>query len=210
MPIGFIGLGMMGAGMASNLQKAGHKLVVHDLKRQAASHHLAAGADWADSPRAVAAACDVVFTSLPAPPDVEAVGFGENGLVHGFRKGSVWFDLSTNSVSLVRHEPSGMFIATMTASRQGTGTGIYASLSRDLIAWSEPVLVRAVPIFQGVTCNDTFSVGYPALLDPASTTRNFETIGAQGWLFMTRYNLHICRVGSDRDLVRVPVTIAAR
>ena len=102
MPIGFIGLGMMGAGMASNLQKAGHKLVVHDLRRQSASHHLAAGADWADSPRAVAEACDVVFTSLPAPPDVEAVCFGENGMVHGFHKGSVWFDLSTNSVSLVR------------------------------------------------------------------------------------------------------------
>jgi 3-hydroxyisobutyrate dehydrogenase len=102
MPIGFIGLGMMGSGMASNLQKAGHKLVVHDLKRQAASHHLTAGAEWADSPRAVAAVCDIVFTSLPAPPDVEAVGFGENGLVHGFRKGAVWFDLSTNSVSLVR------------------------------------------------------------------------------------------------------------
>jgi hypothetical protein len=115
----------------------------------------------------------------------------------------------TNSVSLVRHQPSGTFIATMTASRPGTGTGIYASLSRDLIAWSEPVLVRAVPIFQGVTCNDVFSVGYPALLDPASTTRNFETVGAQGWLFMTRYNLHNCRVGSDRDLVRVPVAIAA-
>ncbi len=102
MPIGFIGLGMMGAGMASNLQKAGHKLVVHDLRRQSASHHLAAGADWADSPRAVAEACDVVFTSLPAPPDVEAVAFGKDGLVDGCRKGSVWFDLSTNSVSLVR------------------------------------------------------------------------------------------------------------
>ena len=102
MPIGFIGLGMMGAGMASNLQKAGHKLVVHDLRRQSASHHLNAGADWADSPRAVAEQCDVVFTSLPAPPDVEAVCFGEKGLAQGFRKGSVWFDLSTNSVSLVR------------------------------------------------------------------------------------------------------------
>jgi 3-hydroxyisobutyrate dehydrogenase len=102
MPIGFIGLGMMGAGMASNLQKAGHKLVVHDLRRQSASHHLNAGADWVDSPRAVAEQCDVVFTSLPAPPDVEAVCFGENGLARGFRKGSVWFDLSTNSVSLVR------------------------------------------------------------------------------------------------------------
>ena len=102
MPIGFIGLGMMGAGMASNLQKAGHKLVVHDLRRQSASHHLAAGAEWADSPRAVAEKCEVVFTSLPTPPDVEAVGFGDNGLVHGFSKGGVWFDLSTNSVSLVR------------------------------------------------------------------------------------------------------------
>ena len=70
MPIGFIGLGMMGAGMASNLQKAGHKLVVHDLRRQSASHHLNAGADWAESPRVVAEQCDVVFTSLPAPPDV--------------------------------------------------------------------------------------------------------------------------------------------
>ena len=44
MKIGFIGLGMMGAGMASNLQKAGHDLVVHDLTRQAASKHLNAGA----------------------------------------------------------------------------------------------------------------------------------------------------------------------
>ncbi len=102
MQIGFIGLGMMGAGMASNLQKAGHKLVVHDLRRQAASHHLAAGAEWADSPSAVAAACDVVFTSLPTPADVEKVCFGENGLAQGFHANSVWFDLSTNAVSLVR------------------------------------------------------------------------------------------------------------
>ena len=54
MKIGFIGLGMMGAGIASNLQKGGHDLVVHDLTRQAASKHLNAGATWADSPRAVA------------------------------------------------------------------------------------------------------------------------------------------------------------
>ena len=42
--VGFIGLGTMGGRMATNLQKAGYKLVVHDLHRQAASHHLAAGA----------------------------------------------------------------------------------------------------------------------------------------------------------------------
>jgi 3-hydroxyisobutyrate dehydrogenase-like beta-hydroxyacid dehydrogenase len=102
MQIGFIGLGMMGAGMASNLQKAGHQLIVHDLSRQAASRHLADGATWADSPRAVAGTVDLVFTSLPTPADVEKVGTGEDGLLSGFRKGAAWFDLSTNAVSVVR------------------------------------------------------------------------------------------------------------
>ncbi|MEA2777396.1 MAG: 3-hydroxyisobutyrate dehydrogenase [Acetobacteraceae bacterium] len=102
MKVGFIGLGMMGSGMASNLQKAGHDLVVHDLTRQAASKHLNAGASWAETPRAVAEACDIVFTSLPTPADVQKVGTGENGLIEGFRKGSAWFDLSTNAVDVVR------------------------------------------------------------------------------------------------------------
>ena len=99
MKIGFIGLGMMGAGMASNLQKAGHELVVHDLTRQAASKHLNAGATWVESPRAVAQACDLVFTSLPTPADVRQVG---SGLLEGFRSGAAWFDLSTNAVDVVR------------------------------------------------------------------------------------------------------------
>jgi 3-hydroxyisobutyrate dehydrogenase-like beta-hydroxyacid dehydrogenase len=102
MKIGFIGLGMMGAGMASNLQKAGHQLIVNDLTRQAASKHLNDGAIWADSPRDVAEACDIVFTSLPTPADVQAVGTGESGLIEGFRGGSAWFDLSTNAVDVVR------------------------------------------------------------------------------------------------------------
>jgi 3-hydroxyisobutyrate dehydrogenase-like beta-hydroxyacid dehydrogenase len=102
MTIGFIGLGLMGRGMAANLQKAGHKIIVHDLSRQAASSHLQNGAQWAETPRALAEACDVVFTSLPTPQDVEAVGFGENGLAQGFRKGAAWFDLTTNAVDVVR------------------------------------------------------------------------------------------------------------
>jgi 3-hydroxyisobutyrate dehydrogenase len=102
MKIGFIGLGMMGAGMASNLQKAGHDLMVHDLTRQAASQHLGAGAAWAETPRAVAEACDLVFTSLPTPADVQKVGLGEDGLLSGLRRGAAWFDLSTNAVDVVR------------------------------------------------------------------------------------------------------------
>jgi len=102
MKIGFIGLGMMGSGMAANLQKAGHDLVVHDLRRAAAEPYLAKGAVWADSPRAVAEAAEVVFTSLPGPPEVEAVALGENGLLGGMSRGNAYFDLSTNSPTMVR------------------------------------------------------------------------------------------------------------
>jgi 3-hydroxyisobutyrate dehydrogenase-like beta-hydroxyacid dehydrogenase len=100
--VGFIGLGTMGGRMAENLQKAGYKLVVHDLHRQAASHHLNAGATWAETPRAVASQSDVIFTSLPEPPDVEAVALGADGLIGGIKPGAAWFDLSTNAPSVVK------------------------------------------------------------------------------------------------------------
>ena len=102
MKVGFIGVGTMGAGMASNMQKGGNELIVNDLTRQAASRHLAAGATWAETPKDVGAVCDVVFTSLPTPADVIKVGTGENGLMEGLKPGSAWFDLSTNAVDVVR------------------------------------------------------------------------------------------------------------
>jgi 3-hydroxyisobutyrate dehydrogenase len=100
--VGFVGLGTMGSRMAGNLQKAGFKLVVHDLHRQAASHHLDAGARWADNARALAGAADVIFSSLPEPRDVETVALGADGLIAGIKPGAAWFDLSTNSPSVVR------------------------------------------------------------------------------------------------------------
>ena len=100
--VGFIGLGTMGGKMAANLQKAGFKLVVHDLHRQAASHHLNAGAVWADSPRALAGQVDVIFSSLPEPADVEAVALGPDGLISGMKTDAAYFDLSTNSPAVVK------------------------------------------------------------------------------------------------------------
>ena len=100
--VGFIGLGTMGGPMAANLQKAGYKLVVHDLHRQAASHHLAAGAQWAESPGALARNADVIFSSLPEPSDVETVALGPDGLISGMKPGAAYFDLSTNAPSLVK------------------------------------------------------------------------------------------------------------
>jgi 3-hydroxyisobutyrate dehydrogenase len=96
--VGFVGLGTMGGKMATNLLKAGYKVVVHDLHRQAASHHLQEGAEWADTPRALAEKSDVILTSLPEPADVERVALGAEGV----KKGAAYFDLSTNSQSVVK------------------------------------------------------------------------------------------------------------
>ena len=102
MRVGFIGLGTMGAGMAANLARAGHELVVHDARREAAEPFLSNRAVWADSPKAVGEAADVVFLSLPGPPEVAAVAAGADGLVEGLRPGGTVFDLSTNSPTAMR------------------------------------------------------------------------------------------------------------
>ncbi len=101
MQVGFIGLGTMGASMAANLQKAGYKLVVNDVRKEAAAPHLKAGAVWAATPREVAANSQVMFTSLPGPPEVEAVALGPDGLIEGIGKDAAYFDLSTNARALV-------------------------------------------------------------------------------------------------------------
>lgn len=102
MKIGFIGIGAMGRGMAANLQDAGNELVVHDARKEAAAAYIDRGAEWADSPTELAAEVDLVFTSLPTPQDVEAVAMGKDGLAEGFRPGATWFDLTTNSVDVIR------------------------------------------------------------------------------------------------------------
>jgi len=99
MKVGFIGLGIMGGSMALNVKAAGHELIVHDLRREAAAPHLKAGAQWADGPRQVAQQSEIVFTSLPGPPETEAVGAA---LLEGMRPDAAWFDLSTNSPTVVR------------------------------------------------------------------------------------------------------------
>ena len=102
MRIAFIGLGNMGGPMALNLLKAGHTLIVHDIRREAAAPQLAQGAKWADSAKAAAREGELILTSLPGPKDVEAVALGPDGIIHGAVAGSVYADLSTGSPTVMR------------------------------------------------------------------------------------------------------------
>lgn len=102
MEIGFIGLGAMGGNMAARLQSAGHRLTIYDQRRSAGEAHEGCGAIWADTPAKVAEASELVFASLPGPPEIEATGLGPSGILQGLRPSGTYIDLSTNSPSMAR------------------------------------------------------------------------------------------------------------
>lgn len=102
MRIGFIGLGMMGHHMVANLQKAGHELVVYDVRRAAGKDALSRGGRWAETPADAARQSEIVMTSLPGPKEVELVALGDNGIMSGATRGTIYVDLSTSSPTLIR------------------------------------------------------------------------------------------------------------
>ena len=93
--IGFIGLGIMGKPMSKNLLKAGYKLVVYDINKQAVLELVQTGAEEGYSPADVASRSDVIITMLPNSPEVREVVTGVNGLIYGVRTGSVFIDMSS-------------------------------------------------------------------------------------------------------------------
>jgi 2-hydroxy-3-oxopropionate reductase len=93
--IGYIGLGIMGGGIARNLMKAGHELVVHNRSQAIVDEFVSAGAQRGSSPKDVATQVDFVFTNLPDTPDVEQVVLGKDGIIEGAHDGLIYIDNST-------------------------------------------------------------------------------------------------------------------
>lgn len=101
MNVGFIGLGTMGIGMASSVARAGYPMLVHDKLKESAAPLLEAGARWAEFAGDVGRASDVVFTSLPGPKEMQEIGLSPDGLLESMKPGSTWFDLTTNSPTVL-------------------------------------------------------------------------------------------------------------
>lgn len=98
--IGWIGTGVMGSSMCGHLIAAGFSATVFNRSRDKAQSLLDKGAKWADSPKAVAEASDVVFSIVGFPSDVRAVILGPDGALAGCRAGSVLVDMTTSEPSL--------------------------------------------------------------------------------------------------------------
>jgi 3-hydroxyisobutyrate dehydrogenase len=153
MKIGFIGVGNIGAPIAGQLLTAGHALVVNDLRREAASALLAAGAGWADTPAAIAAECDAVATCLPGPKEMERVCLGPGGLVEHLRPGALYIDHTTNAPALVRRVHTLLAAKDVMMLDAPVSGGMEGAQTRDLLVMAggdTAAFERARPILDAI------------------------------------------------------------
>lgn len=151
MKVGFVGLGHMGAPMSRNVLAAGHDLLVHDLRREAAAGLEVAGAGWAATPREVAAAREAVIPMLPAPAHVERVLLGPDGLLSGLAPGSVWIDMSTSVPAVAdRVRAVAGDAAVLDAPVSGMTAGARAGTLQIFVGGEEAVFRRVRPLLEAM------------------------------------------------------------
>jgi len=151
--IGFIGLGIMGHGMAHNLLKAGFSLTVWNRTASKAESLVEAGASAGQNPADVAANSDIIVICVSDTPDVEAVILGENGLLHGLKPGSLVIDCSTISPIVTRNlaqklaeKETAMLDAPISGGSEGAVNGTLS-----IMVGGEAVdFERATPVFEAM------------------------------------------------------------
>lgn len=151
MRVGWIGTGVMGHSMAANLLAADFPLTVYSRTRDKAEDLIEKGAEWADSPKDVAIASDIVFSIVGYPADVESVILGDWGALKGLRKGGIVCDMTTSSPELARKIDAaaravGCF--SLDAPVTGGDTGARAATLSIFVGGDESACKRAMPCFE--------------------------------------------------------------
>jgi 3-hydroxyisobutyrate dehydrogenase len=151
--VGFIGLGIMGRGMAANLLRAGFALTVWNRTAERAEPLAAAGALAAASPAELAAASDIIITCVSDTPDVQAVILGPQGVIHGIRPGSLVIDMSTISPQATRSIAAALAernVDMLDAPVSGGSEGAAQGTLSIMVGGEATALQRAMPILQAM------------------------------------------------------------
>jgi 2-hydroxy-3-oxopropionate reductase len=164
-PVGFVGLGIMGAAMARNLLKAGFKVTVHNRSRAKVDELARDGAAPAATPADVARAAEIVLICVPDTPDVDKVIFGDDGLVNGLKAGAVVIDCSTISatetvVFAQRLHAKGIHMLDSPIS--GGPKGAVDGTLSCMIGGDAAVLERCMPVFNAIGKTFTHIGGHGA------------------------------------------------
>jgi 3-hydroxyisobutyrate dehydrogenase len=149
--IGWIGTGAMGAAMCGHLLAAGYPAVVFNRSRDSAEALLAAGAQWRDSPSAVAADADVVFTIVGGPDDVRQVVLGDGGVLATARPGSMLVEMTTSDPQLAgelfdRGAANG--VSVLDAPVSGGDVGARAATLAIMVGGDDAAFERARPLLE--------------------------------------------------------------
>jgi len=222
MKVGFIGIGNMGSNMSRRLLQAGFNVYVNDIRKEVAQPLLEAGAKWADSPKAVARACNVVITSLPGPKDVEEVTFGKNGLSQGWKKGDIYVDVSTNSPTTMRKiaaKARDFGVEVLDAPVSGGMPGAETGTLTFMVGGSAAALEKVRKILEAMG-NNIFHVGASGCGDIAKLVNNTisiscTTLNAEAFVLGVKTGidplklLEILKVstGSNRALDQYPRSV---
>lgn len=170
MKVGVIGLGTMGAPIASNLLRAGFELKVHDKRPEAAEPLIAEGARWSESPAALINDVDIVVSSVFGPNEIDEVARGREGLFNGECDGRCWIDLTTSSPKLMRELGSEFSqLGGMPVDAPVTGS-VDAAIRGDMIMFvggEEQAVALCQPVLDGIGVTrrvGSHSSGYVAKL----------------------------------------------
>jgi 2-hydroxy-3-oxopropionate reductase len=149
--VGFIGLGIMGRPMALNVLRAGFPLIVYDRLPQPREALASAGAQTAESPKAVAQHCEVVLLCLPDSPDVQAAMTGPDGVFAGARSGQIIVDMSTISPVVARElaaQASGYGAILLDAPVSGGEVGARDGTLSIMVGGDAQALETVMPVLQ--------------------------------------------------------------
>ena len=152
-PIGWIGTGVMGASMCGHLMDAGHPATVHTRTRAKAEGLLARGAAWADSPRQVAEASDVIFTIVGYPADVREVILGADGALAGCSGGEIIVDMTTSEPSLaveIAETAAAQDVAAVDAPVSGGDVGARGGTLSIMIGGDADVVASLEPFWEAM------------------------------------------------------------
>jgi len=148
--IGFVGVGRMGARMATRLIKSGYALTIYDTNKAAMAALVELGAKSVDSPAAVASAAEIVLASVPTPPIVQAVALGSHGILEGNRV-KVFIDVSTTGATVARLVSEGLArkgITAVDAPVSGGISGAERGTLAVMLSGAEKVLPTVKPILE--------------------------------------------------------------
>lgn len=149
--IGWIGTGVMGRWMCQHLMQKGYSATVYTRSRDKAQPLIEAGATYADSPKAVAAASDVVFAIVGFPKDVREVFLGANGALAGSKPGTVLVDMTTSEPSLaveIEAAARAKGVAALDAPVSGGDVGAKNAALSIMIGGDKAVVDAVQPLFE--------------------------------------------------------------